>query len=62
MAKNRRGSAPRDRKHPFKVPKGPCDPQPPKRPPPPSPGKPGDALWPDPLEWLKLGKKKKGKK
>ena len=58
MAKSRRQNAPRDRKHPFKTPKGPCDPKPPKRPPFPSPTKPGDSSWPDPLKWLKLGKKK----
>ena len=43
----------------FEVPKGPCDPKPPKRPPPPSPTPPWDKLGgPDPLKWLKLGKKK----
>jgi len=57
MAKSRRQNAPRDRKHPFKTPKGPCDPKPPKRPPFPSPTKPGDSSWPNPLKWLKLGKK-----
>lgn len=41
----------------FKVPKGPCDPEPPKRPPPPTPTPPWDTLGPDPLKWLKLGKK-----
>lgn len=45
----------------FKVPKGPCDPEPPKRPPAPSPSDPFDRTGPDPLEWLKLGKKKKKK-
>lgn len=45
----------------FKVPKGPCEPEPPKRPPPPSPSKPFDRVGPDPLKWLKLGKKKPGK-
>ena len=59
MAKNRRPSAPRDRKRSFfKVPKGPCDPKPPKVPPRPTPAKPGDSLWPDPLKLLKLGKRK----
>ena len=57
MAKSRRQHAPRDRKHPFKPPKGPCDPKPPKSPTRPKPPKPGDTLWPDPLKWLKLGKK-----
>lgn len=48
----------------FKVPKGPCDPEPPRRPPPPTPPGPSDTLGPDPLKWLKLGKKgpKKGSK
>jgi hypothetical protein len=42
----------------FKVPKGPCDPKPPKRPPNPEPTRPWDeAGGPDPLKWLKLGKK-----
>ena len=42
----------------FKVPKGPCDPEPPKRPPPPTPTKPWDTLGgPDPLKWLKVGRK-----
>ena len=57
MAKSRRQSAPRDRKRPFKVPRGPCEPKPPKHPGPPKPTKPGDTLWPDPLKWLKIGKK-----
>ena len=58
MAKSRRQSAPRDRKHPFiKPPKGPCEPKPPKHPPRPTPTKPWDSLWPDPFKWLKLGKK-----
>ena len=42
----------------IEVPKGPCEPEPPKRPPPPSPSKPFDRVGPDPLKWLKLGKKK----
>ena len=58
MSKNRRQNAPRDRKRPFKVPQGPCDPKPPKMPPPPTPPGPGDSVWPDPLKLLKLGKKK----
>ena len=58
MSKNRRQNAPRDRNRPFKVPKGPCDPKPPKHPPPPTPPGPGETLGPDPLKWLKLGKKK----
>ena len=41
----------------FKVPKGPCEPSPPKRPPPPAPAPPWDKLGPDPLKWLKIGKK-----
>lgn len=45
----------------FKVPKGPCEPEPPKRPPPPTPTPPWDSVGPDPLKWLKLGKKKKKK-
>jgi len=59
MAKSRRQAAPRDRKHPFKMPKGPCEPAPPKPPPFPTPAKPGDSLGPNPLAWLKLGRKKK---
>ncbi|MGD2044742.1 MAG: hypothetical protein PVJ80_03850 [Gemmatimonadota bacterium] len=44
----------------LKVPKGPCEPEPPKHPPPPTPTKPWDELGgPNPLKWLKLGKKKK---
>ena len=39
-------------------PKGPCEPSPPKRPPDPTPTKPWDKLGPDPLKWLKLGRKK----
>lgn len=42
----------------FRVPKGPCDPKPPKRPPPPEPTRPWDQTWPDPLKWLRIGKKK----
>lgn len=42
----------------FKVPKGPGEPEPPKRPPPPSPTTAWDKLGPDPLKWLKIGKKK----
>jgi len=42
----------------VKVPKGPCEPEPPKRPPDPTPTKPWDRLGgPNPLKWLKLGKK-----
>jgi hypothetical protein len=41
----------------IRVPKGPCDPKPPKRPPFPSPPEPWDKLGPDPLKWLKIGKK-----
>lgn len=47
------------KKSKFKVPKGPCEPEPPKRPPAPSPSKPFDRIGPDPLKWLKLGKKKR---
>lgn len=49
------------KKKPGKIerPKGPCEPSPPKRPPSPSPSQPWDKLGgPDPLKWLKLGKKK----
>jgi hypothetical protein len=42
----------------IKVPTGPCDPKPPKRPRPPSPSGPWDKLGPNPMKWLKLGKKK----
>lgn len=42
----------------FKVPKGPCDPEPPKRPPDPEPTRPWDKSGPDPLKWLKIGKKR----
>lgn len=43
----------------LKVPKGPCEPEPPKHPPRPTPTQPWDKLGgPDPLKWLKLGKKK----
>ncbi|MDE3001929.1 MAG: hypothetical protein OXU39_04275 [Gemmatimonadota bacterium] len=42
----------------IKRPTGPCDPKPPKRPPPPSPSGPWDKLGPNPLKWLKIGKKK----
>jgi hypothetical protein len=42
----------------VKVPKGPCEPEPPKRPPDPTPTKPWDRLGgPNPLRWLKLGRK-----
>jgi hypothetical protein len=42
----------------FKVPKGPCDPKPPKHPPAPKPTPAWDKRpGPDPLKWLKLGKK-----
>jgi hypothetical protein len=41
----------------FKVPDTGA-PKPPKTPPPPSPSKPWDKSGPDPLERLKLGKKK----
>lgn len=45
---------------PFRRPEGPCDPKPPKRPPFPTPSGPWDKLGgPDPLKWLKLGKKPK---
>ena len=45
------------KKSKFKVPEGPCTPKPPKRPPPPSPTNPWDKLGPDPLKWLKIGRK-----
>ena len=42
----------------LEIPKGPCEPEPPKRPPRPSPTRPWDErTGPDPLKWLKLGKK-----
>ncbi len=42
----------------IRVPKGPCDPEPPKRPPFPTHTPPWDkASGPDPLKWLKIGKK-----
>ena len=42
----------------LEIPKGPCEPEPPKRPPDPSPTRPWDKLGgPNPLEWLKLGRK-----
>lgn len=46
----------------FDVPKGPGEPKPPKQPPEPTPTPPWDQLGPDPLKWLKLGKKDKKKK
>jgi len=50
---------PKKKKTKFRVPEGPCDPKPPKRPPFPTPTGPWDKLGgPDPLKWLKLGKKK----
>jgi hypothetical protein len=42
----------------IRRPKGPCEPKPPKIPPDPTPSGPWDKLGPDPLKWLKLGKKK----
>jgi len=42
----------------IRVPKGPCEPSPPKHPPSPEPTKPWDQVGPDPLKWLKIGKKK----
>ena len=43
----------------IKVPKGPCEPEPPKHPPPPEPTRPWDERGgPDPLKWLRIGKKK----
>jgi hypothetical protein len=49
----------KSRKGKLKVPKGPCDPEPPKHPPAPKPTPPCDKLGgPDPLKWLKLGKKR----
>lgn len=43
----------------FKRPESPSEPKPPKRPPFPSPSGPWDKLGPDPLKWLKIGKKPK---
>mgnify|MGYP003324056533 CR=1 FL=1 len=46
------------KRQPIRVPKGPCEPEPPKRPPPPGPTPPWDSAGgPNPLKWLKLGKK-----
>lgn len=43
----------------IELPKGPCEPEPPKRPPNPEPTPPWDKLGgPDPLKWLKPGKKR----
>lgn len=43
----------------IRRPEGPCEPKPPKTPPFPTPSGPWDKLGgPDPLKWLKLGKKK----
>ena len=53
MSKKKKGSR-------IERPEGPCEPKPPKRPPFPTPSKPWDKLGgPDPLKWLKLGRKKK---
>lgn len=50
--------AKKKKKTKFKVPEGPCDPKPPKIPDFPTPTKPWDKLGgPDPLKWLKLGRK-----
>jgi hypothetical protein len=56
MSKNRRQSAPRDRKRPFKVPEPPCTPKPPKVPPPPRPSDPFDKTIPDPRRIFKRGR------
>jgi len=53
MAKNRRQSAPRDRKRPFRMPEPPCTPKPPRMPPPPRPADPGCTTGPDPFKLLK---------
>jgi hypothetical protein len=43
----------------IRLPKGPCEPEPPRRPPSPKPTPPWDvAGGPDPLQWLKIGKKR----
>lgn len=49
----------KQKKTKFRVPESPREPKPPKMPPFPSPSGPWDKLGPDPLKWLKLGKKKK---
>lgn len=56
MAK--KSKQPEKKRKKFEVPKGPCEPEPPKRPPRPSPTRPWDErTGPDPLKWLKIGKK-----
>jgi len=51
---------PKKQKSPkLKIPKGPCEPEKPRHPPKPTPTEPWDKLGgPDPLKWLKLGKKR----
>ena len=44
---------------PVPRPKGPGEPKPPKTPPFPTPSGPWDKLGPDPLKWLRIGKKRK---
>jgi len=42
----------------IRVPKGPCEPEAPRRPPEPTPTRPWDKVsGPDPLKWLRLGKR-----
>ncbi|MGE0159164.1 MAG: hypothetical protein AB7T31_07090 [Gemmatimonadales bacterium] len=51
--------AKRPKKTKVRIPKGPCEPEPPRRPPFPKPTPPSDTRGgPDPLQWLKLGKKR----
>ena len=53
-------SMPKKKKSPpFPRPKGPGEPKPPKTPPFPTPSGPWDKLGPDPLKWLRIGKKRK---
>jgi len=58
MPKKSKSSEGTKKKPKLQFPKPPCEPEPPKRPPKPSPTRPWDErTFPDPLEWLKLGKK-----
>jgi hypothetical protein len=51
--------AKRPKKAKIPLPKGPCEPEPPRRPPFPKPTPPSDTRGgPDPLKWLKIGKKR----
>jgi hypothetical protein len=49
---------PKRPKKKLKIPRGPCEPEAPRRPPAPKPTPPADTRGgPDPLKWLKIGKK-----